>query len=299
LAEEREHGEQLPPHFEGGLPILPGPADREDAARNKEKQYEREYKREQVSIQRGILRTQIALVAFGILGAVVGLWEAGIAQQSADNSQKSVLLAQKSERDSRLMSEKILAQNVAESRRTLREMASQTSAQAKSAGAAEDAVGATARQVRDYEASEAGRIRIDFSPQVSFGGDSFFVIGKIGITNIGSSELTHVGALSSYGISSGPIETQNVPPTIFDNGATLAANGPPLDCCEVNVGTGFGQDIQQGKKFFGFEVAVSYKDIFGNYGVENACFEYQPKLNKFVGCPLPTSKGKGHPVYLP
>jgi 3-oxoacyl-[acyl-carrier protein] reductase len=147
LTAYRKHGEEPPPQYEGGIPILPGPAEREDAARTREKIEEREYKHEQTSIQRCILRTQITLVFFGLLGAGVGIWQARIAQQSADSSQKSVLLAQKTERETRLMSEKQLAENQAQFKTTsdsnqkqftdtLAQVKRQTSAQIKTARAA-------------------------------------------------------------------------------------------------------------------------------------------------------------------
>ncbi len=121
--------------------------------------------------------------------------------------------------------------------------------------------------------------------------------GDIQITNIGSSELTHLGALSSVEVGADPIEFHEVPPTAFASGATLTPNGAPLVCCKINMGNGFGTEIQKGTMFFGIHVAVSYEDIFGNLGVKCECFMYEPKRNKFVGCPVPSKTG-GH-IYLP
>jgi hypothetical protein len=139
LADDRKNSEEPPLHYEAGIPVLPGPVEREDAARNREKSEEREYKQEHKSIQRGILRTQIALVIFGVLGTGVSLWQANIAQQSADNSQRSVLLAQRSERDGRLMNEKQLIESRAQFDKTLKQMQKQTSGQQDAANAATSA----------------------------------------------------------------------------------------------------------------------------------------------------------------
>src|ERR1700722_9538060 len=99
MTDDHKDGEDSPLHYEGGIPILPGPANSEDANRDRDKKEEQKYKQEQSAIQRGILCTQIALVVFGIIGAGVSLWQARISQQSADTSEKSVLLAQRGLRD--------------------------------------------------------------------------------------------------------------------------------------------------------------------------------------------------------
>lgn len=58
-----------------------------------------------------MLLTQIFLVLFGLAGAVVSMRQANIAQLSADSADRSVSLAQKSERDARLLGEKQLTQS--------------------------------------------------------------------------------------------------------------------------------------------------------------------------------------------
>jgi hypothetical protein len=136
LTDEGKNREQTPAHEEGGVVILPTPAERENAARNAERMEEWRYKHEQSSIQRRILLTQIALVGFGVISGGIGLWQANIAQQSADTSQKSVLLAQKSERDARLMSERQFIESQAQFDKALGQMKEQSRLQGRSADAA-------------------------------------------------------------------------------------------------------------------------------------------------------------------
>lgn len=47
MADEHENNEQPPPHYEGGIPILPGEAERAENARRAEKEEERKYKNRQ------------------------------------------------------------------------------------------------------------------------------------------------------------------------------------------------------------------------------------------------------------
>jgi hypothetical protein len=78
------------------------------------------------------------LAVAAIIGGGITLWQVEIAQQSADTSQKSVLLAQKSERDVRLLSEKQLADSQNQSEQTLAQMRAQTSAQVNAGRASRD-----------------------------------------------------------------------------------------------------------------------------------------------------------------
>ncbi len=84
MADYQKDGEQPPLHYEGAIPIIPGEAEREQTARQAEQIAEREYKQRQMAIQAGILKTQIALVAFGIVGAGIGIYQAHTARINAD-----------------------------------------------------------------------------------------------------------------------------------------------------------------------------------------------------------------------
>jgi hypothetical protein len=153
LTDERKSGEEPPTHYEGRIPLLPGPAEREEASRAREKKEEGEYKKEQTSIQRGIYRTQIGLVIFGVLGTGISVWQARVAQEAADSSDRSVLLAQKSERDARLVAENQLA----ESKRQFGENVSQIKAQTKIQSSAAKATQAAANASRTgADAAERG-----------------------------------------------------------------------------------------------------------------------------------------------
>lgn len=132
MADERKNDEQPTPHYEGGLPILPGPADREEAERTREKEDEREYKNRQTSTQFGILVTQAVLVFFGIMGAGISFYQATTARQSADQAKRAADLASDS-------FDAAYGENGI-SERTMSQIITQTTAQVQSAQAAHDAV---------------------------------------------------------------------------------------------------------------------------------------------------------------
>jgi hypothetical protein len=77
--------------FQSGIPIFLRPEeqeqavrdDREKAARGEEKMEERDYKGRQIAIQSGTLKTQVALVIFGIIGAAISAYQAHTAHISA------------------------------------------------------------------------------------------------------------------------------------------------------------------------------------------------------------------------
>ena len=100
MSQDHNDEEEKPLHFEGGVPIFSPPPQDKDVEDRKERKAQRTYEDRQIALQRGTLWTQIGLVVFGIIGGGIGIWQARVAQQSADTSDKSVLLAQKAERDS-------------------------------------------------------------------------------------------------------------------------------------------------------------------------------------------------------
>jgi hypothetical protein len=101
LSQDRNNDEEKTVHYESGVAIFSPPPKDQDAEQRAERKAARTYEGRQISIQRNMLWTQIGLVAFGLLGTGTGLWQARISQISSDTSDKAVLLAQKSERDSR------------------------------------------------------------------------------------------------------------------------------------------------------------------------------------------------------
>lgn len=126
----------------------------------------------------------------------------------------------------------------------------------KAAKAARDAADNAARQTKDYEAREAGRIELEFSPTITGGGDMAFINGNVKVTNIGSTELTEVGALWDWWESWSPTKTTaQVKPTEFPSGLTLLARDSTT-CCENVRQQPRWQAVEQGKRFVGISVAV-------------------------------------------
>jgi len=140
LTDERKDGDGPPPRYEGRVPILPGPEDRKNAERDREKEAEREYKKRQTSIQIGILVTQILLVFFGVVGSGISWYQAITARQSAEQAKRAADLASDS-------FEATYGENgIAE--RTMRQMVDQTTAQIGSARTSLDGLEAARDQIR-------------------------------------------------------------------------------------------------------------------------------------------------------
>jgi hypothetical protein len=93
LADDGRNGEQPPSHYEGGVAILPGQAERADSARRAQEKEEHDYKQRQVSIQNRIFVTQAVLVVFGIIGTIVSIYQAKTARISADAANSAATTA--------------------------------------------------------------------------------------------------------------------------------------------------------------------------------------------------------------
>jgi hypothetical protein len=105
LSQDHNNEEEKTIRCECGLPIFGAIMKNKDAEERAEGKSTPTHEERQLTLQTKILRTQIGLLFFGLIGAGIGGWQANISQQSADTSDKSVLLAQKSERESRRASE--------------------------------------------------------------------------------------------------------------------------------------------------------------------------------------------------
>jgi hypothetical protein len=125
LSEKHNNDESPYVHLESGMPIFTPALKDPDPQKRADRESEKSYKEEQNSLQRKIFWTQVGLAVFGLFGIGVSLWQAKTAQESADTSDKAIILAQKSEREARLMSEKQLAENQAQFGETLRQMKEQ------------------------------------------------------------------------------------------------------------------------------------------------------------------------------
>lgn len=105
MAQDSNNDKEKTIHYESGVAIFSPPPKDQDAEQRAERRAARTYEDRQIAIQNRILWTQIALVLFGVIGAGVGIWQAKTAQESSDTAQISVLLAQKTQRESRKATE--------------------------------------------------------------------------------------------------------------------------------------------------------------------------------------------------
>src|SRR5207244_9782739 len=79
------------------------------------------------------------------------------------------------------------------------------------------------RGLTDSEASESGRVQIEFDPEILDDGGNFAKIsGDITVSNIGRTELSNVGALCTFWFSYQPPSSHDgIEPTDFPNGGTV------------------------------------------------------------------------------
>ena len=93
MASNCEDDETAPFHYEGGIPIFDGKAEREGKERAKQKERDEGYEDRQLSIQRHTLYTQIALVVFGLLGAGFSGYQARTSRIAGEAAQSAALTA--------------------------------------------------------------------------------------------------------------------------------------------------------------------------------------------------------------
>lgn len=99
MSHDGNNEEEKALHYESGIPIFSPPLKDQDAEQRAECKATRTYEDRQATLQDRMLLTQIALVIFGLVGTGVSIWQAKTAQESADTSDKTVLLAQKANRE--------------------------------------------------------------------------------------------------------------------------------------------------------------------------------------------------------
>lgn len=119
MSDEHNQGKQQRYYHldNSGLPIFSPPLEDPDPQKIADREAAQASQGEQNAIQRGILRTQKWIVALTLISGGAAWWgawissrNADISQQAADTSDRSLLLAQKTERDGRAQSETGLRQ---------------------------------------------------------------------------------------------------------------------------------------------------------------------------------------------
>jgi hypothetical protein len=95
LSEENKKHENAPFHYEGNTPVFDLKSEREDRERAAQKEKEDTYKNKQLSIQRSTLTTQVALVAFGLIGAAISMYQSHISRVSAEAALEAANVAQR------------------------------------------------------------------------------------------------------------------------------------------------------------------------------------------------------------
>jgi hypothetical protein len=111
LSDQEHNNEPTPLHFEGGGIVIDKPKSEEEITRKAREDEDHEFKRDQVKTNRRLTRLNFFLVIGTFCGLGIGVWQSKVSQQSADTSEKSVLLAQKTERDSRKSGEDQIRQS--------------------------------------------------------------------------------------------------------------------------------------------------------------------------------------------
>lgn len=145
---------------------------------------------------------------------------------------------------------------------------------------------ATQRQIGDSEAVQSARLIIeDFRADVTQGqpGQGTFITGNFVVTNVGPTVASEIYETHATGGSVMPPEAlPTLKPTPVPNGPSLAPGKSRSYAIAVQEGS--WEQVQQGKWFWSFSIAVSYKDIFGKSTVISDCFVYNRKAAQFVRC---------------
>ncbi len=159
------------------------------------------------------------------------------------------------------------------------------------ADAAHSAADTASRQLQSFQDSESAQlVAEDFNPTIvrdPHSSDSMIIQGAINITNEGPTvarEIFQHGGYSSWQQSTLPNQAeQTLMPTPIPNGPSLAAGKSfPIF---VNESENTWTDVTAGKWFFGYIVAISYRDIFKRPQIERECFTYSAIAKRFLrGC---------------
>jgi hypothetical protein len=149
------------------------------------------------------------------------------------------------------------------------------------------------RQLTDVEAAQAAQIVVDdFKPDIYAGkpGQGEFITGNFTIRNAGQTIASEIYvAQSSWGSIRPPTPMYKLKPIPVPNGPSLA-QGQTRDY-PVGVQEGNWDGVQQGKWFIGFDIAVNYKDVFGNSKIVSDCFMYYRRTQMFGPCPVAVPQG--------
>ena len=100
MSNHEQSNDDRPRHIERGGILIDKPKSDEEIARETRESEDREFKRDQVKTNRRLTWFTLFLVLGTFGGLAATIWQSSISQESADTSEKSVLLAQKSERNS-------------------------------------------------------------------------------------------------------------------------------------------------------------------------------------------------------
>ena len=80
---------EQPPRYEGDAILLPGRVERLERDSEQSKQRDEKYKDEQLKLDRRMVRFTGLLVVVGVLGGGTSIWQASIAQRSANAAKQS------------------------------------------------------------------------------------------------------------------------------------------------------------------------------------------------------------------
>ncbi len=148
------------------------------------------------------------------------------------------------------------------------------------------------RQLKDAEASTSAHLIIeDFNPTLTMGehGQGMLIRGSFTVTNVGSSVASEIYFVSAF--AAGIIPPDPLPelkPIPVPNGPTLS----PGKSIEFPIGIQAGQwdAVENGKWFVSFQIAVSYRNIFGEPAITPACLMYYYQLKKVSPMPCIRSR---------
>jgi hypothetical protein len=145
------------------------------------------------------------------------------------------------------------------------------------------------RQLNDYEVSTAAHLIIeDFDPTLTMGepGQGMFIRGSFKVTNDGSSVAREIYfARQDQGSKMPPHLLSELKPLPVPNGPSLG-QGKSIEF-PVGIQAGQWDAVENGKWFVSFQLAVSYRNIFGEPAITPVCLMYYYQIKKLRPCPVP------------
>jgi len=215
LSQQEQHDESRPFHLEGGGLVFDKPKNQEEIARETREREQHEFERDQVKTNKRLKTFTGFLVIGTFVGTGIGIWQASIAQTSANAAREAAKAAQETVREARTTRE----QSVRDAQQA-RELSANEAEAADQRNMAQ--LEASAKQNQTTLQTAINNSRLDLRPWVMLSrfelsvepAENVPVTGTFWVVNTGKTPAMHV--VTSSGIRS--YTERPEPPQFFFSG---------------------------------------------------------------------------------